>query len=499
MAQAQKPDILVFMSDQHTPYYSGFRCGNVDTPHMDRLAAEGADFCEAYTTCPLCVPARASMLTALRPANTGIFTLADAIPDTTPTFLHNLVEAGYETVLAGRMHFLGQDQRHGFTKRLAADMTPVTWARPNQKIAEERGVWARCFGGPFATEVVGGGEGPVEHYDGEVVAAALEYLAQPHEKPQFVCVSLYAPHFPYVAPVELFQKYAARAKLPASFGDGLPPLLAHHAAPGVSEATALGAQAAYCGMIERLDGQLGQVRAAFDAFCKKRGSRGLFCYVSDHGDQCGDRKIFGKQTFYERSAKIPLLFAGDGVAAGHKVTAPVSIQDLGPTLLEYAGAKPMRWVDGVSLAAALEGGEAPPHTVYSEFLERTDAGPRTPGFTDRRYSYGLMVREGPYKLITYSGHEAYDQVYDVAADPDERQDLAARQPALLARLRALADTVAMPQQAVRLQMQHDRAAVLFALYDQAVGRTDGPERWSKNPPSARSAPAICVNGPGKRG
>ena len=111
-------DVLFFMSDQHTPYYSGFEGHNVDTPVMDQLCAEGTRFAQAYSTCPLCVPARLAMLSGLRPAKTGIFTLDDALPDLTPTFLHCLVAQGYETVLVGRMHFLGRDQRHGFTKRI---------------------------------------------------------------------------------------------------------------------------------------------------------------------------------------------------------------------------------------------------------------------------------------------------------------------------------------------------------------------------------------------
>ena len=115
----KQPDILIFMTDQHTPYYSGWYGNNVDTPNLDALVQEGTAFDEAYTSCPLCVPSRVSMLSGKRPANTGVFTLTDALPDMTPTFLHHLVLQGYETVLVGRMHFIGFDQRHGFTKRIA--------------------------------------------------------------------------------------------------------------------------------------------------------------------------------------------------------------------------------------------------------------------------------------------------------------------------------------------------------------------------------------------
>ena len=94
------PNILLFISDQHSPYFSGFYGDKiVDTPNMDDLVAQGTTFDEAYTPCPICVPARAAMLSCKRASTTGVFTNADALSDLTPTFLHYLVEKGYETVL----------------------------------------------------------------------------------------------------------------------------------------------------------------------------------------------------------------------------------------------------------------------------------------------------------------------------------------------------------------------------------------------------------------
>lgn len=129
-----KPDILVFMSDQHTPGLSSFSGGIARTPNMEKLCEDGVNFTSAYTTCPLCVPARISMLMGKMPSNTGVFTNDGAIPESSATFLHSLVAAGYETVLIGRMHFVGTNQRHGFTKRLVGDITPVTWNRPAKSL-----------------------------------------------------------------------------------------------------------------------------------------------------------------------------------------------------------------------------------------------------------------------------------------------------------------------------------------------------------------------------
>ena len=480
------PDILLFMSDQHTPYYSGFEGHNVDTPALDRLCADGLRFSQAYTPCPLCVPSRAAMLSALRPAATGVFTLTDALPDMTPTFLHYLVEQGYETVLAGRMHFVGSDQRHGFTRRIADDMTTITWNAPREKLRETRGVTLRSFGEAFCTQVIGGGESPVEYYDEYVTRAAVDYLSRPHDKPQFIVVGTYAPHFPYVGGKELYEKYLARAVLPASFDDPCPTgeWARHH--QDVSAEQALGAQAAYCAMIEQMDERIGRIREAFDRFCDGRGTSRLFVYTSDHGDQVGDRRMFGKSTFYEKSVKIPLIMAGDGIPEGAVCDALTSIMDIGPTLLEYTGAEPMQGVDGVSMAPVFSGQKAPEHAVYAEFMER-------PSMALPADSYCFMVREGDYKYICFEKDPECELLYHVVRDPDERVNLAGSEPEVLVKMRALASRYGRAEDSVRLQGLHWRYLDLWKAYEKAAGVSpQAQELWMDVPAAARDYPEIMV-------
>lgn len=480
----KKPDILFFMTDQHTPYYSGFGGQNVDTPALDSLCREGLRFSEAYTPCPLCVPSRAAMLSSLRPAKTGIFTLEDSLPDMTPTFLHYLVEQGYETVLAGRMHFVGKDQRHGFTKRIANDITSISWNPPKAVLSASRGVHLRTYGEKFCTSIMGGGESPVMYYDQYVVDKAIEYLSLPHEKPQFIMVGLYAPHFPYIGRKDLYEKYRERAVLPASFYDPCPTkvLARHH--KDVSEEVALSAQAAYCAMVEQIDGHVGAVRRAFDAYCDNKGSNRLFLYTSDHGDQVGDRSMFAKSTFYEKSAKIPLILAGNGITAGKVCNTPVSIMDIGPTLLDYTGAAAMENVDGVSLSDALQGGAVPAHTVYGEFMERPD-------MSQPADSYCFMIREGNYKYMSFADDPECELLFDVSSDPGERNNLIAEQPDILANMRRLAKEYAEPEKSVRLQALHTRIYHLMQAYENAVG-TETDELWTDAPQSAREFPEIMV-------
>lgn len=482
----EQPDILLFMSDQHAPQFMGGGEVPVDTPNLDALRQDGVEFAQAYTPCPLCVPARMAMLSGLRPARTGVFNNVNTLSQVTPTFLHHLVAAGYETVLVGRMHFIGQDQRHGFTRRIAPDITLVTWTRP-EHIKQERGVFARTFAGRWAAQVVGGGRSPVLIYDELVVQAALDYLAQPHDKPQFILVGTYGPHFPYVAPPELFRKYAARVELPALRGEAagrLNPCLQARRVQA-DEEVARGVRAAYCGMVERMDDQIGRVRAAFREFTARRGTRSLFGYLSDHGDQAGERDLYGKETFFEKSARIPLIFAGDGVTVGRRENAPVSLLDLGPTLCDWAGASAPEDVDGVSLVDALRGlPAAEDRMVASEFMEKDETG----------YRYALMLRQGAYKFVTYRGYEGQDMLFRPGEDPLERQDLAEKEPEVLARFRAAAAAYTpAPASLEAAQARQTRDAALFIAWEQAAG-LDESERWRDNPPDARVNPEICIAG-----
>ena len=478
-----QPDILVFMTDQHTPYYSGFFGGNVDTLNFDRLAAEGVQFDNAYTVCPLCGPSRTSFLTARRPTETGINSLNDAMANTLPTVAHYMVEAGYDTTLIGRMHFSGEDQNHGFLRHLGQDFTPVTWG--HNPFPQERGVYRRTFGEEGLLRVLGGGVCPNTLYDEDVCAAALDWLAQPHDKPQFIVVGVHSPHSPYVAPKELYLKYRERVKLPDSFYDGPgTESLRHHVSEDATEEYALAALAGYCGKVEFIDGVFGRVRAAFEEMVTRRGGEKLICYLSDHGDQMGDRRMFAKCTFYEKSCKIPLLIAGDGVAEGRKCRSNVSIMDVAPTLLDWVGGRPMYQVDGRSVAAALRGEELPDRPVYGEFLDHA-------GWDNNDSEYAFMVKEGPWKLMTFSktGDELLFQIDD---DPEERYNLIKERPEIAERLLRLRGEYEMEDRAQAVQERRWQEARLFPCVERALGVKDGPMRWRIPEGPARLAPEICV-------
>jgi choline-sulfatase len=496
---ARKPDILIFMSDQHTPYYSGFYGNNVDTPNLDRLCSEGTQFTECYTANPLCSPTRMAMLSEKRCAKSGIFFLS-TLADTTPTFLHCLVEAGYETTLVGRMHFIGQDQYHGFINHIAGDMTPVTWnyKASRDTLRKERGVFVQTdtFSGKGATSVSGGGKSPVLNYDAHVIDVALDYLKQDHEKPQVIFVSIYGPHFPYVAPKDLYLKYLDRVQLSKSFDSEVCCSVLKPFQSNVTPEIAKSCMASYCGMIEQMDREFGKVRDAFEEFTKKRGTEKIIGYLSDHGDQCGDRRIYGKENFYEKSAKIPFIFAGDGIKCGKICKTPVSIMDIGPTLEELTGSANLNESDGISVVPALRGTEIAARPVISEFMYRLDGKPGFfPPDKNTRFSHGVMIRLGKYKYMTWSGFEDQDCLFNIEADPDEMNNLARDLPEELEKFRVLAEKEALHETALKNYMDQRRVVELMNKYELEKGNPDQSMMWKGNPPDAATYPEICVKNP----
>jgi len=122
---AQPPNIVFIMADQLAAQALSLYGNTVcKTPNIDRLAEQGTVFDNAYSNNPLCVPSRASLLTGRLSPNIGVFDNANELPDSAPTMAHCLRQAGYQTELCGKMHFIGADQIHGFNTRSVTDVYP---------------------------------------------------------------------------------------------------------------------------------------------------------------------------------------------------------------------------------------------------------------------------------------------------------------------------------------------------------------------------------------
>lgn len=136
---SKKPNIIIIMSDEHSVSMIGASGHKyINTPNIDKLAQQGINFRNAYCNSPICVPSRLSFLTGRYVHEIGVWDNGVKLKNEIPTFAHYLEADGYETVLCGRMHMVGKDRLHGFSKRLYDDMEK--WTKPQlcKRTKEER-------------------------------------------------------------------------------------------------------------------------------------------------------------------------------------------------------------------------------------------------------------------------------------------------------------------------------------------------------------------------
>lgn len=404
---ARLPNILLVMADQLVPFLTGaYGHPVVKTPSLDRLAAEGVRFDAAYTPYPLCSPARAALMTGRYASRLGCYDNASILPADEPTIAHYLTNAGYDAVLTGKMHFVGPDQLHGFSRRLTTDVFPATmdWVPTMDEEGRfVRGGHARSYVPP---EVGVRPWTKFLSYDEETHFRALEYLRERRrlepDDPFFLVVSYHHPHDPFHVTQELWDLYeGAEIELPEQRECEVSALArwaneAHETdAVDLTDPAALTAlRRAYYGLVTYVDRKVGEL---LDAIPEDT----VVLFTSDHGDMLAERRMVQKRCFYEWSVRVPLLLRlPDRSRAGERVASPVSLLDVAPTLLDIAGVDDRLLLDGRSLLDP-----DPGRAVLAEHhVEKV----RAPCF---------MVRRGPRKLIHVHGQG--EQLFDLEADPGE--------------------------------------------------------------------------------
>ncbi len=443
-----KPANLLFiLSDQHNVNVMGCS-GNeaAHTPHLDALAARGIRFANAYTNCPICVPARASLATGQYVHQIGNWDNAFPWDGSPRGWGHQLKEQGFHVTSIGKLHFRSAEDDNGFSE----EIDPL-------HVVDGQGDLLSCIrddpptrNNRHSIESAGPGDSTYLRYDASNTAHALDWLNRhaQDERPWVLFLSLVCPHPPFIAPPEYFARQD-EAALP------LPPLwqeaewpqhpvlqgmrrFFHYEQP-FDEATLRQLLATYYAVCEYVDDNIGHVVRALGELGLDDRTRVI--YSSDHGESLGARGIYGKFTMYEESAAVPLIMAGPEVPAGKVVQTPVSLLDLAPTVLEGVGAAPNSWsaqLPGDSLWALMQQ-EDQDRSVFSEY--------HAVGTPHAYY----MLRDLRYKYVHYVN--APPQLFDMQNDPWELHDLAQlpEYRTVLAererRLRALLDPEAVDAQA----------------------------------------------------
>jgi len=417
-ATPSKPNVLLIAIDDLNDWINCL-AGHpqVKTPHMDRLAKRGTLFSNAHCQAPLCNPSRTSFLTGLRPSTTGVYALnpwfrtAPTLKDHVSLPQHFSAH-GYATLTTGKVWHDAYPPKEG-----RADGTEFTvWGyhggfqpRPAKKFVETPDRIALMDWGVFPPR-------DEEQDDWKVADWAIAQLKNPPNKPFFLSVGLRHPHVPCYASQKWFDLYPDDTlMMPVVKDDDREDTprfswYLHWKLPEPRLAWLKHARQwrplvrAYLASISFVDSQVGRVLDALDA--SGLADRTVVVLLSDHGWHLGEKGITGKNTLWERSTRVPLIFAGPGIKAGGKCDRPAELLDVYPTLAELCGLPAKTELEGHSLKPQLKDAKA-----QRPWPAITSHGPNN-----------HSVRTEKYRYIRYA--DGSEELYDRTSDPNEWTNLA---------------------------------------------------------------------------
>ena len=388
----------------------------VETPNIDGLATSGTVFLNAHCQSPLCNPSRTSLLTGRRPSSTGIYGLSPwfrTVPpfDKLVTLPQHFSNNGYQTLSTGKIFHGGYGRRKGDTEF--------------HTLGPPAGVGARPEGGklvktPNAHPLVDWGTFPHEDEDKQdyVVASwAVDQLKSDLKEPFFLSVGFFLPHVPCYATKRWFDMYPEeRLHLPEIRRDD------RHDTPRFSwylhwrlpeprlkyleeENQWKNLVRSYLACTSFIDSQVGRVLTALDASGKRENT--VVVLWSDHGFHLGEKLITGKNTLWDRSTRVPLVFAGPGIAKGGRCTRPAELLDIYPTLLDLCDLPEVEGLEGMSLLPQLQDSAAPRS--------------RPAITTHNQGNHG--IRSENWRYIRYA--DGSEELYDMRKDPAEFDNVVA--------------------------------------------------------------------------
>jgi len=412
LGQARPRAVLLVVADTTRADFVSFNGHwRETTPYLDRLADDGVVFDNAYAPSSWTLPSVASLFTSLHPKSHGVVVggfrdqvertdyVIPHVPRSLETMAETFQRAGFRTIGAAANRFLaaetgfgqGFDQYYNKARYVDADVL--------DKIAIRR--FKRAFGG--------------------------DWRETWRESPTFVWLHYFDPHSPYMAREPWIDEFADDyRRYPDAYPVDIkmPALVRRYPSPDLHYREC--ALPLYESEIAFFDKQFKRIAKKLDV---ARGDV-LVIFTSDHGEEFADHDDIGhSHTLYEELVRVPLLvYWPDGLRGGRRIDAPVSLLDVFPTLTELIGVPAPAGAQGRSLVPLLRGEPGDP--------ERPLLFEIAPPRPDKQ-----ALRRGRWKLIRSAGAEAGIELYDLARDPGERTDLAAREPELVARLVAELDAM----------------------------------------------------------
>jgi arylsulfatase len=439
----RRPNILLITTDQQRYDALGIN-GNpvLRTPNLDALAASGTNFSRCYVTCPVCIPARRSLISGLHPATHGLRGYRDGAEFNPSHTMPGVLSAhGYQTQLVGKLHLHPQRKRFGYDHMILSDSGNWRPSSPQQR-ENDYTAWLADQGVAFHSNAHGiNGNSRVArpfhldenyHHTSWVAQQAVAFFQGWRDPscPWFLHVSFVAPHPPLVPPQAYWDRYIHRDDLVPTIGQWAPRGHAANARRGVAVDAPVGpfpsdeihdAIAGYYGLINHIDDRIRYLLDAFFEYGNPRAAEPTYIlFSSDHGEMLGDHHLFRKSLPYESSAHVPLIIGGRNVDVprGHCNTL-ACWEDIMPTVLDLAGAAIPDGLDGRSLVPAMRGddADAPREAIFGQCE------------TGGHSNHWMVCGRHKYLWFVKTGEE---QLFDLDADPRELCDLSAddalRQP-----------------------------------------------------------------------
>lgn len=417
---ADRPNVVFIVADDLACRLGCYGDTQAQTPHLDRLAERGVRFDRAYCQYPVCNPSRTSFLSGLRPETTGILDNVtqprQKLPDW-PFLPEQFRRQGYRTIKLGKIFHTGR----GFED-------PPSWDTDVQ----EDGTGKK----PPAAHVLRtqGPSGIVlgvpdeQAWDGGLAVQAEAQLAALAREaaPFFLAVGFRRPHTPYIAPQKYFDLYPIeRMTLPIEPPDHVrlipSPALTYTAQePPLAVDQRQATVAAYLASVSYMDAQVGRVLAAVDRL--GLAERTVIVFLSDHGYHLFEHGgLWHKMTLFEPSARVPLLIAAPGLAAGAVSPALVELVDLYPTLCELCSVPTPEGLEGTSLAPLLREPNRAWKTAAFTMVSR-GGSPNNAGVPLDDQHLGRSVRTERWRYTRW--FDGGQELYDHDADPHEHRNLA---------------------------------------------------------------------------
>lgn len=413
---ADKPNILFIAIDDQNDWIG---CLNghpqIQTPNIDALAARGTVFLNAHCQSPLCNPSRTSLMTGRRPSTTGVYGLApwfreiDDLKDivSLPQYLR---KHGYKALTTGKIYHGGYGRRPRKDDEFdVIGPPPGVGVKPEKKLVETPAPHPLVDWGVFPHKDEDKG-------DWKVASWAVDQLAQPQDEPFFLSVGFFLPHVPCYATQKWFDLYPEDTLQ-------LPPFLEgdrqdtprfswylHWKLPEPRHDFLVQANQwknlvrSYLACTSFVDSQVGRVLEALDKSGKADNT--IVVLWSDHGWHLGEKRITGKNTLWDRSTRVPLIFAGPEVTSGGRCEQPAELLDIYPTLIDLCGLPANSSLEGHSLMAQLKDASA----------ER-----EWPAITTHNHdNHGIRTKD--WRFIQYA--DGSEELYDMRQDPNEWKNLA---------------------------------------------------------------------------